>query len=284
MERDTNGREWHQSVGDPAVTAVEVLAEVSGLSRQAIREAMDKGAVWLERGSQGGRGGQASRVRRIRRRNARLSVGDQLHLYHDPEVLAEQPLPATLIADLGRYSVWDKPAGMRSQGSRWGDHTTLMRWAEKRLMPQRPAFTVHRLDRAASGLMLVAHDKKMAAALSGRFRERRIDKRYRVEVHGCFPADDGGLAFDADIDGRSAASRARRLSYDVGRGRSVLDVSIDTGRKHQIRRHLAGAGYPVVGDRLYGPTGATEDLRLRAWRLGLECPLSGERRVFELAC
>ena len=57
---------------------------------------------------------------------------------------------------------------------------------------------------------------------------------------------------DHDIDGRTAVSHATKLEYDEKQNRSLLDVYIESGRKHQIRRHLSEAGYPVVGDRLYG--------------------------------
>jgi len=264
--------EFHLALRDAGSSAVELLALRSGLSRGQIRRAMDRGAVWLTRGRS---------TRRIRRRNAGLCSGDTLHLYYNPVVLATEPAAATLVADYSGYSVWVKPAGMRSQGSRWGDHTTLPRWAEKHLRPQRKAFVVHRLDRAASGLMLLAHDKRSAAGLSRLFRERRVGKRYRVVVHGRF-ADDG-LRMDALLDGREAGSEAHRLSYDAERDRSLLDVAISTGRKHQIRRHLAGQGFAVVGDRLYGSANDDEDLQLCAVQLTFDCPLSGEPRCFDYA-
>ena len=238
---------------------------------------MDKGAVWLTRGR---------RTRRVRRRQASLRTADTLHLNYNPAVLAEQPLPATLIADLGGYSVWDKPAGMRSQGSRWGDHTSLPRWAEKHLKPPRGAFIVHRLDRAASGLMLLAHDKRCAAALSALFRERRVEKQYRVVVRGCFPST-VRLEMAAPLDGRAARTSARRIGYDADQDCSSLLVDIATGRKHQIRRHLSGLGFAVVGDRLHGDeagnvANAQAGLQLRAVRLGFDCPLGGGRREFRL--
>jgi tRNA pseudouridine32 synthase/23S rRNA pseudouridine746 synthase len=266
-------QEHHLPIVDDEGSAVELLASASGLSRQRLRQVMDQGAVWLTHGT---------RTRRIRRRKTRLQRGDTLHLYYNPAVLAEPVRPAGLIADRGRYSVWDKPYGMRSQGSRWGDHTTLLRWAEKQLRPQRSGWIVHRLDRAASGLILLAHDKRMAAALSALFRERQVDKRYQVLVHGRFPVADSPLIIDADVGERSARSRASLRHYDADSDRSELEVGIDTGRKHQIRVHLAALGFPVVGDRLYGAAGDVEDLQLRAVYLGFPCPISGERQEFRL--
>ncbi len=237
--------------GDTA-SPVALLARASGLSRQAVKSAMHKGAVWLERDGH---------VRRLRRHKARLQAGDRLHFHHNPAVLDQEPATAILIADEGAFSVWDKPPGMRSHGSRWGDHTSLVRFAETQL--QRVSFLVHRLDAAASGLILVAHSKRAARELTALFEQRRVEKIYRVRVHGCFP--EAAQHYDAPLDGRPALTHARRIAYAPDTDRSGLEVSIDTGRKHQIRRHLAGAGFPVLGDRLYGlPTDRETCLALRA--------------------
>jgi len=81
-----------------------------------------------------------SKPRRLRRIKSKLKSGDQLTLNYDQSVLAGGCADAILVADEGSYSVWYKPAGMLCQGSRWGDHTTLYRWAEKHLEPERTAF------------------------------------------------------------------------------------------------------------------------------------------------
>ena len=261
-------REFHLEVEEEGADAVSLLASATGLGRGRVKRAMACGALWLERN------GRVARLRRVKRR---LVAGDRLHLYHDPRILDREPPTAWLVADEGDWSVWCKPPGMFSQGSRWGDHWSIARFAEQRL--QRSAFLVHRLDRAASGLILVAHGRKRAAALSRLFRERRVEKRYRVVVHGRFP--EGNHRFDEPLDGRAAVSRARRLALDEACGRSLLEVEIETGRKHQIRRHLAAAGFPVVGDRLYGG-GEEEDLRLQCVLLAFPDPAGGGGREYRL--
>ena len=266
--------ECHLRISEQDAKAASLLAEASGLSRQCIKQAMQKGAVWVTHG----RG-----TRRLRRADKTLQPGDELHLYYDEAVLASEVAPARLIADEGGYSVWCKPHGMLCQGSKWGDHCTINRWAEQHLTPQRSAFIVHRLDRAASGLILLAHRKKVAAALAELFQRRIIEKRYRVLVEGRFAERDRPLYIDAKIDGRKATSHVRLIHYDPVHDRSLLDVKIDSGRKHQIRRHLAGIGLPVVGDRLYGRAECKdEDLQLTACHLAFKCPLSGERREYKL--
>ena len=91
------------------------------------------------------------------------------------------------------------------------------------------------------------------------------------------------LRVDAPLDGKQAASEFSLLEFDAGSNRSLLEARIATGRKHQIRRHLADLGYPVVGDRLYG-TGEADgaDLQLMAYLLAFRCPVSGEKVEYRL--
>lgn len=246
-------------------TAVALLASATSLSRNDIKAAMQKGAVWITRDNQS---------QRLRRAKRPLRPGDEVHLYYDPRVLAEEPPEPQLIADKGEYSVWCKPRGMRSQGSKWGDHCTIMRWAEQHLEPERNAFTVHRLDLATEGLIMVAHSKAMAATLARLFQERRIVKRYRATVAGDLSHLQEPMTIETDIAGKAARSDVCFVEHSANGAHSIVDVRIHTGRKHQIRRHLAELGHPILGDRLYG-RGEEDgvDLQLTAYLLAFDCPV-----------
>ncbi len=265
--------ECHVEVTSSNATGAGLLAGASGLSKARVKMAMQRGAVWLtsRRGTH-----------RLRRMDKVVQAGDTLHLYYNETILLKKVDPPVLIADEGAYSIWHKPYGMLSQGSKWGDHFAINRWAEQHMKPQRPAFIVHRLDRAATGLIMIAHKKKTAAALSRLFQERAIEKRYLVIVKGQFPEQGGPVIIDSALDDRSALTHASYLRYDSRLNRTLLDVHIETGRKHQVRRHLAGEGFPVVGDRMYGQGTDNEDLQLTAYYLSFTCPVSGVVKVYTL--
>lgn len=151
------------TVDDAQQTALDLLSTGSGLSKQRIKDAMNKGAVWWTR---------KGKTLRLRRATQILDKGTGLQLFYDAQVLAREPEPPTLIADANRYSVWFKPHGLLSQGSQWGDHCSILRWAEVHLQPKRNCFLVHRLDADAAGLILLAHDAQSAARLSQLFQDR----------------------------------------------------------------------------------------------------------------
>jgi tRNA pseudouridine32 synthase/23S rRNA pseudouridine746 synthase len=159
--------------------AIDWLAENSPLSRMQLKKALANGAVWLHTGK---------KQERLRRATRELPANSTLHMYYDAAILALEPPTPTLVCDENQYSVWYKPAGLLSQGSKQGDHCSLLRIVEQTM--NRKTFLVHRLDREANGLMLVAHTEKAAAALSGLFQKNRIDKHYRASVAGEWrPAD-----------------------------------------------------------------------------------------------
>jgi len=256
--------EKHITAHKPGVTAIGLLAENLSLSRQQLKTAMSNGAVWLE--SRHG-------IKRIRRAKKELSQGDRLHLYYDSDIQTHTTLPAMLIADEGDYSIWNKPCGMYSQGSKWGDHCTVYRWAERHLKPSRPAYLVHRLDRAASGLIIVAHNRKTANAFAQMFRQHAITKHYRATVEGNPGKLELPFRIKETVEGKPAESIILQADYDSHKQTTKLLIEIKSGRKHQIRRHLSSIGHPIVGDRLYGARDTGSDLQLSSIFLSFVCPV-----------
>ena len=274
IETETSIIELQVAVTSSEQNPLELLASESGLSKQKIKDAMTKGAVWLSKSKD-----KTASARQIRRKNSKVKEGNQLFLYYNEGVLAETVAMPDLVADEDDYSVWNKPYGVWAQGSKWGDHCSIGRLVEQYFDYNRQSYVVHRLDRAASGLMLVAHNKKAAAALSQLFAKREVEKVYQAKVQGRLP--EANMTIKQAIDGKPAKSHVKVLSYDGEL--SLVEVTIETGRKHQIRIHLAELGCPIVGDRLHGSADETSDnLQLKAVKLSFKCPISDENKFFSL--
>jgi len=257
-----------------AASLADFLAAQSGLAKARIKECMQKGGVVLSRA-----GGKFERSRKAR---TMLRPGDLVRLAYDREILDQEPPTPRLIADLIDYTVWDKPAGLLAQGSQFGDHCSLLRLAQLAFVPPRQAFLVHRLDREASGLMLIAHGKKAAAALCRIFQGQQLIKQYEITVRGLWDKADLGR-LDLPLDGKEAITDYQLLSRDQERNTSRLLITLHSGRLHQIRRHFALSGFPVMGDPKYGTANKNRSgLALRAVRLAFDCPVRGLRQDFRL--
>ncbi len=249
---------------------IDVLADATLLSKQALKSALDKGCVWIKTGK------KTNRVRRVKKS---LKIGDEVFIYFNEKILSSTPNKPKLLLDKKDYSIWFKPAGVFAQGSKWGDHCSLARLAEKSL--NKNSFLVHRLDRATSGIMMVAHTKRAARDLSKLFSDRKVNKTYLAIVEGKF--SNNTLTINKKIDGKHAISHIKLLTY--ANNKSLLEIRIETGRKHQIRKHLSGVNYPIIGDRLYGNADKSypEDLQLQAIRLNFTCPINNQNIDVELS-
>jgi 23S rRNA pseudouridine1911/1915/1917 synthase len=169
-----------------------------------------------------------------------------------------------------------KPAGLLVQGDESGDVCLLdlaKQWVKQRHQKPGKVFLglVHRLDRPVAGVMLFARTSKAAARVSEQIRSSSVRKVYLAVVEGEKPPPSARLVHHVERQGRHSrvvhqqtmTSREARLSYrllDSAGGRSLLEVELETGRRHQIRLQLAHIGCPIVGDCRYG---ASEPLSAR---------------------
>ena len=262
-------------VAEGSINAIDLLSlRVPELSKGRLKDAMAKGAVLLSGKPQ----------KRLRRAQAPLQIGQQLQLHYDADLLSRQCEPAQLISDQQQYSVWFKPAGMLSQGNEWGDHLSLLRGVEQHFAAKRQVFLLHRLDREASGLVMLAHSKQAAGAFSKLIAEHQINKQYLIRVKGQLPdslLQQGELTLP--LDGKACRTQFSLRQLDSNSGQSWLDIKLISGRKHQIRRHFAAAGYPVMGDPQYGQHNKdSAGLALQAVSLAFTCPKTGKAMQFSL--
>jgi len=207
------------------------------------------------------------------------------------ESKGERRVPPGLIDEVERslievnehFAVLDKPAGLAVHGGTGLDYG-LMDAVKQKHPDWRP---VHRLDRPTSGLLVLACHHQALRALQRSFMSRNVEKRYFALLDGVVPEPQmrldtplkkirdgsGQHRVIAAEDGQEAVSVFRLLER-VGE-RSFVDVTIETGRTHQIRAHAASVGLPLVGDTLYNPSpppGGAKRLFLHAHYLRLSWP------------
>jgi 23S rRNA pseudouridine1911/1915/1917 synthase len=182
--------------------------------------------------------------------------------------------------------VVDKPAGLVVHPTYRNQTGTLL--DELRLRRTGATLSVvSRLDKLTSGIVVIAKSAEAHAAVQRVWPD--AEKEYLAVVHGCVDPERDEISAPLASDpadrrrrivaagGAPSVTRYQRLEYDVPSNRSVLLCRLITGRRHQIRVHLASRGWPIVGDAVYGE--AVEGFprhALHAWRIGLTT-MNGER-------
>ena len=192
----------------------------------------------------------------------------------------------------------DKPAGIIVHGDGTGARTLtdavaahLAAAGRAKARPQ----AVQRLDAETTGLTLFSLDHATQPALDAQVAGHGMSKTYLAVVAGRVPwaqktvrqpigrdrHDARRMRVCRSDQGRPAETRFRRVAEKDGR--TLLLVTLVTGRRHQIRVHLASLGHPIVGDALYGGARSSAGLLLHAWREELDHPVTGERLRLETA-
>jgi 23S rRNA pseudouridine1911/1915/1917 synthase len=219
-------------------------------------------------------GGEAIEVDRPAARREAAAGPDLAALYDDADCLVVDKPPG-LAVEPGRRGA---PSAIGA-ASRLGTFDVM-----GRALPGLP----HRLDRDTSGCLLLARHDRALAALKRAFEEGRVEKEYLALVGGA-PPPDGRLdtpygrdpADPRRFTTRIPSARRARLSFAVerrGASSALLRVALETGRTHQIRVQLAEAGWPVLGDAVYGVASeAIGRQALHAVRLAFPRPSDGRR-------
>ncbi len=266
------------------------------LSRARIQRLVQDGRVRVD-----GRGAKAS---------ARLRGCEKLEVeIPDPEPsdLVAQDLPLCVLHEDAELIVLNKAAGMVVHPARGAPHSTVVNALLHRLgaglAGGERIGLVHRLDKDTSGCLVVAKTEPAFRDLQAAFKGRRVEKIYLALCHGA-------LAAEGRIDtpyGRHPRDRTRftgrvrserravttwRVGQRFGKAATLVEVSLHTGRTHQIRVHLFEHGHPLLADATYGGTRREARLpvddpvrraaaaigrqALHAWKLGFEHPATGK--------
>ena len=265
----------------------KAMADLTNLSRSQANEEIKKGAVLVN--------GQAKKAKYT------VQEGDVI-TYEVPqeEILDYQAedIPLEIVYEDDDVAVVNKPQGMvvhPSAGHASGTLVNALMYHVKNLSSingvVRPGI-VHRIDKDTSGLLMVAKNDQAHQALAEELKDKKSLRKYIAIVHGNLPNDRGMI--EAPI-GRSEKDRKKQAVTAKGKPAvtrfqvlerlgdySLVELTLETGRTHQIRVHMAYIGHPVAGDPLYGPrkTLKGHGQFLHAHTLGFTHPKTGETMVF----
>ncbi len=211
--------------------------------------------------------------------NYQVKAGEEIQIAPPPQEpleLVPEPIPLQIVYEDDVLVVVDKPAGMvvhPGAGNRQGTLANALRHHFQSISQVgtiRPGI-VHRLDKATSGLLVVAKNDQTHEFLADQFKAREVEKRYLALVHGCLKEKEGTVDVPLGRDPRartrmstrSRSSRSAITRYQVIRyytNFTYVRVSPLTGRTHQIRVHFQHLGHPDVGYGTYGKK-ASSNLR-----------------------
>jgi 23S rRNA pseudouridine1911/1915/1917 synthase len=261
-----------------------VVARVAEVSRAIARRMLEEGAATID-------GATVLPSRRV-------AAGSLLEMQvpaPEPPLEAEE-VPFEVLFEDAFLAVVDKPAGVvvhPGAGRRTGTLAAglLHRWPGIEGIGDEDRWgIVHRLDRDTSGLLVVALEQRAYVRLRSALGRRVIGRHYLALVHGREVPPSGTIEaplardprhptrFRVDRLGRPARTHYRTLAVWQRAGLSLLQVTLETGRTHQIRVHAASIGHPVAGDPVYGRGGdGMPRLFLHAARIELEHPINGDR-------
>lgn len=230
-----------------------------------------------------------------------VAAGAELELRQNaPRATRTPALPKSAILHLdGQVVVVEKPAGISTvpydEHERGTLDVLLMETISERGR-RAPLGVVHRIDKETSGVVVFARTVAAKVALKNQFRFHTVSRRYAAIAHG--PVRDAIIASrlvkdrgdgrrgstDNEELGREAITHVKRLE-DL-RGSTLVECTLETGRTHQIRIHLAERGHPLVGERVYskhyrGELIAAPRLMLHARQLAFDHPTTGRRLSYE---
>jgi 23S rRNA pseudouridine1911/1915/1917 synthase len=234
-----------------------IASRVADVSRSYAQNLMRAGDVYVN--------GEVAKPAR------RVHLGDKVEILlppvEPPPKLTPAHVPVPIVYEDKNVIVFDKPPGMVTHPAPGHEHGTLVH-ALKALRPDLKLFpaerpgVVHRLDKDTSGLIVVAKSEEARRFLLRQWQQRDVVKRYTALVHGVIQEDEGTIdvpisrdlhnrkRMAAVVGGRPAVSHFRVL--DRFRDATLVSITIETGRTHQIRVHMGFIGHPVVGDQTYG--------------------------------
>jgi tRNA pseudouridine32 synthase/23S rRNA pseudouridine746 synthase len=219
---------------DDGLLLVDVLARNCSLSKSLIKRLMVSGSVFQT---------FKGKRRNVRKAKYTVKIGDLIECYYDPSIDFDKEFVFDLIFETGNFGIYHKPVGALTEGTNYGDKSSLIRHVEKL---KRHVFLINRLDRESEGLVVVAYNSKSQNLLQQIWR-KSVVKKYQAIVLGKL---EGSGSFEDKINDKFS-----KTSYScvktVG-NKTYVEIELATERKNQIRIHFANNGNPVIGDPIFG--------------------------------
>jgi 23S rRNA pseudouridine1911/1915/1917 synthase len=221
-----------------------------------------------------------------------------------PAAVARRPPLLDIVFEDADVLVVDKPAGLLTSTVPRERRPTLLALVREHVDAAPPARgrppragLIHRLDRDASGLLVFSKTPDAYRSLKGQFFEHSVERVYTAVVAGIPTPRSGridtrlveradGTVYSTRRPGEGERAISDYETVEERKGRAIVRVSLHTGRKHQIRVHLAERGTPILGDTMYGQADAGKEpapgrLMLAATKLSFTHPRTGQRLTFE---
>ena len=263
-----------------------VTAKIPGFSKDLAVYLIRRGAVIVD-------------GRRVHSESRKITKSKTLIIgIHPVQTELLPKIPLQIVHQDQEFLVLNKPIKQHVQGTPFGDEGSLLRetelWVREKKLKKSGFFVelVHRIDRLTSGLVVIALSKSAASALGNQLRDRTLSRTYQALVEGFINQDSGKWDFklkkagpnvQVRKDGKLALTYFKVVHRDLKNSRTLLELSLVTGRTHQIRVHSSHAGHPIVGDLRYGGSEA-DRLYLHAHTLTLRHPRTQEEMVFNATC
>ena len=240
---------------DSGKLLVDVLAEKSKFSKSQIKKMMVDGSVF-----------QTFKNSRKHARKARITVkqDDIIECYFDPSVDHDQVFEFSALFETANFGIYHKPAGAMSEGTNYGDKSSLIRHVQRL---KKYVYLINRIDRETEGLVVVAFNSKSQNLLQEMWRDG-VTKKYQAIVMGEMS---GAGTFEAKINKKTTLTHYRCI--ETVNNETMVEIELATERKHQIRIHFSDHGHPVMGDPIYGQHNKNkEGLKLISYGLKLTDP------------
>lgn len=271
------------TVAEPSELLAFLLSHITGRGRNAIKSILSRGQV-------------AVNGKVVTQHNYQLQPGQTVTINHEKAAKAVEMVGLSIQYEDDDLIIIQKDAGLLSIATAEENELTAYRQLMEHVRlsnPKNRIFVVHRLDRDTSGVMMFAKSERIQQALQTTWKETVKERAYVALVEGAVKRPEGTVSswlketstlkmYSSPHEGDGLHAITHYKLIQANRHFSLLEVKLETGRKNQIRVHMADIGHPIAGDKKYGAeTKTVGRLGLHARVLSFIHPTSGELMTFE---